>query len=203
MCYFAQWHARTLRNYLHSYILQSLLRSKPATVIRIDGWLHQLHRMAPDQTIRMMEDKLNICDGHFLPFWIIFPFQRMEILDVSKFSDYISIAKDGNPRCLEDFRLYSLFKGLKSPMCRCFPILLPLQRMEIPCTAPATSSYPSLKTHSMAVRAIPLSVCRHGPPNEYRTGFKRCSDAQRFIQLTVVDDINVKAVEAWKQKRSV
>jgi hypothetical protein len=58
---------------------------------------------------------------------------------------------------------------------------------------PAT---PPLKTHSMAVRAIPLSVCHQGPPNGYRTGFKRCSDAQQFIQLTVVDDINAKAVEA-------
>jgi hypothetical protein len=57
-------------------------------------------------------------------------------------------------------------------------------------TAP---SYPSLKTHSMAVRAIPLSVCHQGPPNGYRTGFKRCSDAQQFIQLTVVDDINAKS----------
>jgi hypothetical protein len=56
----------------------------------------------------------------------------MEIPDVSKFSDYISIAKDGNPRCLEDFRLYSLLKGWKSPVCRCFPIIFPLQRMEIP-----------------------------------------------------------------------
>ncbi len=60
-------------------------------------------------------------------------------------------------------------------------------------TAP---SYPSLKTHSMAVRAIPLSVCHQGPPNGYRTGFERCSDAQQFIQLTVVDDINAKAIEA-------
>jgi hypothetical protein len=55
----------------------------------------------------------------------------------------------------------------------------------------------------MAVRAIPLSVCHQGPPNGYRTGFKRCSDTQQFIQLTVVDDINAKAVEAWKQKRSI
>jgi hypothetical protein len=30
----------------------------------------------------------------------------------------------------------------------------------------------------MAVRAIPLSVCRRGPPKGYQTGFKRCSDAQ-------------------------
>jgi hypothetical protein len=52
------------------------------------------------------------------------------------------------------------------------------------------------KTYSMAVRAIPLSVCHQGPPNGYRTGFKRCSDAQQFIQLTVVGDINAKAVEA-------
>jgi hypothetical protein len=46
------------------------------------------------------------------------------------------------------------------------------------CTAPAAPSYPSLKTHSMTVRAIPLSVCHHGPPSGYQTGFKRCSDAQ-------------------------
>jgi hypothetical protein len=32
----------------------------------------------------------------------------MEIPNVSMFSDYISIAKDGNPRCLEDFRLYKV-----------------------------------------------------------------------------------------------
>ncbi len=38
----------------------------------------------------------------------------MEIPNV--FSDYISIAKDGNPRFFEDFRLYSLIKGWKSPM---------------------------------------------------------------------------------------
>jgi hypothetical protein len=53
-----------------------------------------------------------------------------------------------------------------------------------------------MKTHSMAVRAIPLPVCHHGLPNGYRTGFKKCSDAQLFIQLAIVDDINAKAVEA-------
>jgi hypothetical protein len=42
----------------------------------------------------------------FRRFLIIFPFQMMEIPNVSMFSDYISIAKDGDPRCLEDFRLY-------------------------------------------------------------------------------------------------
>ncbi len=62
-------------------------------------------------------------------------------------------------------------------------------------TLPHPATRPS-KTYSMAVRAIPLSVCHQGPPNNYRTGFKRCSDAQQFIQLTVVDDINAKAVEA-------
>ncbi len=65
---------------------------------------------------------------------------------------------------------------------------------------PATRPW---KTYSMAVRAIPLSVCHHGPPNGYRTGFKRCSGGQQFIQLTVVNDINAKAVEAWKQIRSI
>ncbi len=62
-------------------------------------------------------------------------------------------------------------------------------------TLPHPATRP-LKTHSMAVRAIPLPVCHHGPPNGYRTGFKRCSDAQLFFQLIVVDDINAKAVEA-------
>jgi hypothetical protein len=62
-------------------------------------------------------------------------------------------------------------------------------------TLPHPATRPS-KTYSMAVRALPLSVCHQGPPNGYRTGFKRCSDAQQFIQLTVVDDINAKAVEA-------
>ena len=47
----------------------------------------------------------------FRNFPIIFPFQRMEILDISKFSDYIPFPKDGNPRHFEIFRLYSLFKG--------------------------------------------------------------------------------------------
>jgi hypothetical protein len=38
----------------------------------------------------------------------------MEIPNVSMFSNYISIAKVGNPRCFEDFRLYSLFKERRS-----------------------------------------------------------------------------------------
>ncbi len=118
------------------------------TVIRIDGRLHQPHRMAPDQTIRVMEYKFDICDGHFLPFWsfpITFPFQRMEIPNVSMFSDYISIARDGNLRCFEDFRLYSLFQGWKFPMCRCFLIIFPLQRMEIPDVSKISDYIPSSK----------------------------------------------------------
>ena len=55
----------------------------------------------------------------------------------------------------------------------------------------------------MAVRAIPLSVCHQGPPNGYRTGFKRCSDVQQFIQLTVVDDINAKSGWSLKTERSI
>jgi hypothetical protein len=50
-----------------------------------------------------------------------------------------------------------------------------------------------LKTYSMAIRAIPLSVCHQGLPIGYRTGFKKCSDTQQFIQLTVVDDINAES----------
>jgi hypothetical protein len=105
------------------------------TVTRIDGKLHQPHRMAPDQTIRAMEKKFDICDVHiwffptfpmkifdcFRSFPIIFPFQRMEIPYVSKFSDYIPLqrmeipyiskisdyipfSKYGNPRRFEVFR---------------------------------------------------------------------------------------------------
>jgi hypothetical protein len=59
-------------------------------------------------------------------------------------------------------------------------------------TLPQPATRP-LKTYSMAVRAIPLSVCHQGPSSGYRTGFKKCSDVQQFIQLTVVDDINVKS----------
>jgi hypothetical protein len=35
----------------------------------------------------------------------------MEILDISKFSDYIPLPKDRNPQHFEIFHLYSLFKG--------------------------------------------------------------------------------------------
>ncbi len=97
------------------------------TLLQVDGKFYQPHRMAPDQTIRLVESNFDICDGHirFFPafpmeifdqfevfrlyflskgwksstFWnfpIIFPFQRMEILDISKFSDYIPFSKDGN-----------------------------------------------------------------------------------------------------------
>jgi hypothetical protein len=69
-------------------------------------------------------------DGNFRPvrsFPIIFPLHRMEILDVSKFSDCISIAKDGNRRLFEDFRLHSLFKGWKYPMIRSFLLIFPIK----------------------------------------------------------------------------
>ncbi len=56
----------------------------------------------------------------------------MEILDISKFSDYIPFPKDGNPRHFEIFRLYFLSKGWKSSTFRNFPIIFPFQRMEIP-----------------------------------------------------------------------
>ncbi len=58
----------------------------------------------------------------FRNFPIIFPFQRMEILDISNFSDYIPFPKDGNSWHFEIFRLYSLSKGWKSSTFRNFPI---------------------------------------------------------------------------------
>jgi hypothetical protein len=63
----------------------------------------------------------------FRSFPIIFPLHRMEILDVSKFSDYITIAKDGNRRLFEDFRLNSLFKGWKYPTIRRFLLIFPIK----------------------------------------------------------------------------
>jgi hypothetical protein len=80
------------------------------TVTRIDGILHQPHRMAPDQTIRVMGNKFDICDGHFQ----FFPTFPMEIFDR-----------------FEVFRLYSLYTGWKSSTFRSFPIIFPLHRMEI------------------------------------------------------------------------
>jgi hypothetical protein len=46
-------------------------------------------------------------------------------------------------------------------------------------TLPHPATHPS-KTYSMAVRAIPLPVFHQGPLNGYRTGFKKCSDAQQI-----------------------
>jgi hypothetical protein len=80
------------------------------TVIRTDGRIHQAHRMAPDQTIRLMENKFDIYDGYIR----CFPTFPMEIFDH-----------------LEVFRLYSLFKGWESQTFRRFPIIFPFQRMEI------------------------------------------------------------------------
>jgi hypothetical protein len=63
----------------------------------------------------------------FWSFPIIFPLHRMEILDVSKFSDNISIAKDGNRRLFKDFQLYSLCKGWKYPTIRSFLFIFPIK----------------------------------------------------------------------------
>ncbi len=48
--------------------------------------------MAPDHTIRVMDNNFNICDGH-IRFFPTFP---TEIFAVSKFSDSIPYSKDGN-----------------------------------------------------------------------------------------------------------
>jgi len=82
---------------------------RPYTVTRIDGKFHQPHRMAPDQTIRVMESNFDICDGQirFFPAFLMEIFDRFEV-----------------------FRLYSLSKGWKSSTFRNFPIIFPFQRME-------------------------------------------------------------------------
>jgi hypothetical protein len=95
---------------IFSLLILSPFRISPHTVTRIDGILHQPHRMAPDQTIRVMGNKFDICDGHFQ----FFPTFPMEIFDR-----------------FEVFRLYSLYTGWKSSTFRSFPIIFPLHRMEI------------------------------------------------------------------------
>ncbi len=88
------------------------------TVTRIDGKFHQPHRMVPDQTIRLMEifDRFEVFrlyspskgwkSSTFRNFPIKFPFQRMEILDILKFSDFSDFPI---------FRWDSLFKWGKCP----------------------------------------------------------------------------------------
>jgi hypothetical protein len=115
------------------------------TVIRIDGKLHQLHRMAPDQTIRVMGNKFDICDGH-IRFFPTFPMEIFDRFEVFRFYSLYTGWKSSTFRSFpiifplhrmeifdrfEVFRLYSLYTGWKSSMFRNFPIIFPLQRMEI------------------------------------------------------------------------
>jgi hypothetical protein len=85
-------------------------------------------RMVPDQTIRVMENKFDICDGH-IQFFPTFP---MEIFDRFEVFRYIPFTQDGNPQRFEVFRLHFHCKGWKSPTFRRFPIIFTFQRMEIP-----------------------------------------------------------------------
>jgi hypothetical protein len=73
------------------------------TVTRIDGKLHLPLWMALDQTIRVMDNNFNICDGHIR----FFPSFLMEIFTISKFFYSIFFSKDGNFRRFEIFRLCS------------------------------------------------------------------------------------------------
>ena len=57
-------------------------------------------------------------------------------------------------------------------------VILKIFLLSVNVRLPLHPATPHWKTPSMAVRAIPLSVCRRGPPKGYQTGFKRCSDAQ-------------------------
>jgi hypothetical protein len=102
------YQKHTVLNYFYSLKYST----SQHTVTRIDGNLHQPHRMEPDQTIRVMENNFDICDGN-IRFFPAFP---MEIFDR-----------------FEVFRLNSLSKGWKSSTFRNFPIMFSFHRMEIPC----------------------------------------------------------------------
>jgi hypothetical protein len=142
-------------NWLFSYIflkavlgisqLYSAQYSISYTVTRIDGILHQPHRMAPDQTIRVMGDKFDICDGH-IQFFPTFPMEIFDRFEVFRLNSLYTGWKSSTFRSFpiifplhrmeifdrfEVFRLYTLYTGWKSSTFRSFPIIFPLQRMEI------------------------------------------------------------------------
>jgi hypothetical protein len=110
--------------------------------------------------------------------------------DGSPFQASFTVKKHGLPVPL----FHLSWKGRRSGQVHCS---LRPHWSQLYGTLPHSATRP-LKTYSMAVRAIPLSVCHQRPPSGYRTGFKKCSDAQQFIQLTVVDDINAKS--GWSLK---
>ncbi len=62
-------------------------------------------------------------------------------------------------------------------------------------TLPHPATRPS-KTYSMAVRAIPSLSATRDRPTVTGPDSKSVRMRSKFIQLTVVDDINAKAVEA-------
>ncbi len=69
-------------------------------------------------------------------------------------------------------------------------------------TLPHPATRP-LKTHSMAVRAIPLPVCHQGPLKGYRTGFKKCSDAQQIYSANSCRWHKCKSGWSLKTERSI
>jgi hypothetical protein len=73
------------------------------------------------------------------------------------------------------------------------------------CSATATTSYPaSLSNLPNGCQGHPRLCLSAGPPVDYRTGSKLCSDAQHFLFNYWHGWHKMhKAVEAWKQKRSV
>ncbi len=69
-------------------------------------------------------------------------------------------------------------------------------------TLPHPATRPS-KTYSKAVRAIPLPVCHQGPLNGYRTGFKKCSDAQQIYSANSCRWHKCKSGWSLKTERSI
>ncbi len=111
------------------------------TVVRIDGKLHQPHRMAPDQTIRVMEKKFDICDVHI---WF-FPTFPMEIFDRFEVFRLYSLFKGWKFPMFRSFPILFHCKGWKSPTFRRFPIIFLFQRMEIPDVLKFSDNIPSSK----------------------------------------------------------
>jgi hypothetical protein len=132
--------AKTILKYMKLFYIEYLqtsncaaevvfwLHSREYTVTRIDGKLHQPHRVPRTKQVGWWKIILTFA----MDIFGFFQHFRCKFSTVSKFSDYVSFSKDGHPRLFVIFRLCFLLKGWKAPTFRNFPIVFPFQRMEIP-----------------------------------------------------------------------
>ncbi len=98
------------------------------TVTRIDGKLHQPHRVAQTKQSGWWE----IISTFAMDIFGFFRHFRCKLSTISKCSDYILFSKDGNFRLFCNFPINFLLKRWKFPTCRNFLILFPFQRVEFP-----------------------------------------------------------------------